>query len=155
MGRLRAENLSSKFATVSPLWSAALCIDLDHPGVSAEYLYQSQSTISTLYCHRSPLEHHHGARALALLQQKGCAITGAVDPIQRRALHAVPDGYTETDESDGGLASMQVALLSHGALPAFESAKALLCSPVMEIPLAAVRRNLDAWTVLREAQLKG
>eukprot|EP00741_Cyanophora_paradoxa_P023037 tig00021534_g22247.t1 len=80
------------------LMIATLCMDLDHPGVSKNFLCESHAPLAILYCNRSPLEQHHAAKALTLLEQKSHAITAGMEPALRRRLNAlVVDCILSTD----------------------------------------------------------
>ena len=57
------------------LFLAALCHDIEHPGVSASYLLRSQSNLATWYKNDPGLlEKHHSVRAFELLMCKSLGL---------------------------------------------------------------------------------
>ena len=46
---------------------AAICHNLEHPGVNNQFLVNSKSSLATLYNHESILEKHHAFRAFELM----------------------------------------------------------------------------------------
>ena len=46
---------------------AAICHNLEHPGVNNHFLVVSKSSLATLYNHESILEKHHAFRAFELM----------------------------------------------------------------------------------------
>lgn len=59
---------------VGALITAAICHDLDHPGVNNSYHNNSRSSLAILYDYESVLEQHHFAVACRILAQKQCNI---------------------------------------------------------------------------------
>ena len=49
------------------LMIAAICHNLEHPGVNNQFLVNSKSSLATLYNHESILEKHHAFRAFELM----------------------------------------------------------------------------------------
>jgi 3'5'-cyclic nucleotide phosphodiesterase len=65
---------------------AALCHDLDHPGVNNAFLVNAKAPLATLYNDRAVLEQHHAAGTFRLMNLDGADILGN---IPRRAYEHV------------------------------------------------------------------
>eukprot|EP00741_Cyanophora_paradoxa_P015188 tig00020849_g14659.t1 len=63
---------------------AALCHDLDHPGLTNLFLIKSKAPMAVLYCNSSPLERHHASRFLSLLQREDVDILVGLSPEERQ-----------------------------------------------------------------------
>ncbi|OCT91447.1 hypothetical protein XELAEV_18014501mg [Xenopus laevis] len=64
------------------LMVAALCHDLDHPGLSNSYQVNAQTDLARQYHNKSPLENHHWAVAWRILSQKQSNLLLGADPKQ-------------------------------------------------------------------------
>lgn len=62
----------------------ALCHDLDHPGVTNGFLVRTSDPLALRYHFRSPLERHHAACGLALLEKHG--VLSPLPPSERAEL---------------------------------------------------------------------
>jgi len=69
-------NLESKVGAnhIGSLITAAICHDVDHPGVNNNYLKNAQTSLAVLYNYDSVLEHHHFATACRIMSNKSCNI---------------------------------------------------------------------------------
>ena len=65
-------------AEVFGLLIAALCYDLEHPGVNSQFLVKSKSSLATLYNHNSFLEKHHAFRVFELMLHPSVDLLAAV-----------------------------------------------------------------------------
>jgi hypothetical protein len=80
---------------------AALCHDLDHPGVNNAYQVRVESELAQRYNDRSVLENYHGYMASKLLAKPKNAILANLDAEQRKAVRAVlTTAILGTDVSD-------------------------------------------------------
>ncbi|XP_037938273.1 cAMP-specific 3',5'-cyclic phosphodiesterase isoform X8 [Teleopsis dalmanni] len=79
----------------------AACIhDVDHPGLTNQYLVNSSSELALMYNDESVLENHHLAVAFKLLQNQGCDIFCNMQKKQRQTLRKmVIDIVLSTDMS--------------------------------------------------------
>ncbi|NXD18787.1 PDE4C phosphodiesterase, partial [Nothocercus nigrocapillus] len=62
---------------------AAAIHDVDHPGVSNQFLINTNSELALLYNDESVLENHHLAVGFRLLQGDGCDILQGLSGRQR------------------------------------------------------------------------
>lgn len=67
------KNVFSPLEVLAALFAAAVH-DADHPGVTNQYLVNTQSDLALMYNDISVLENHHVATAFKLLRQEGCNI---------------------------------------------------------------------------------
>lgn len=80
---------------------AALCHDLDHPGVNNAYQVRVESELAQRYNDRSVLENYHGFMASKLLAKPKNAILVNLDAEQRKSVRAVlTTAILGTDVSD-------------------------------------------------------
>lgn len=79
----------------------AACIhDVDHPGLTNQFLINSSSELALMYNDESVLENHHLAVAFKLLQNEGCDIFCNLSKKQRQTLRKmVIDMVLSTDMS--------------------------------------------------------
>lgn len=79
----------------------AACIhDVDHPGLTNQFLINSSSELALMYNDESVLENHHLAVAFKLLQNEGCDIFSNMSKKQRQTLRKmVIDMVLSTDMS--------------------------------------------------------
>ncbi|XP_055298464.1 cAMP-specific 3',5'-cyclic phosphodiesterase isoform X8 [Sitodiplosis mosellana] len=79
----------------------AACIhDVDHPGLTNQFLINSSSELALMYNDESVLENHHLAVAFKLLQNQGCDIFCNIQKKQRQTLRKmVIDIVLSTDMS--------------------------------------------------------
>ncbi|KAH0819415.1 hypothetical protein GEV33_003376 [Tenebrio molitor] len=79
----------------------AACIhDVDHPGLTNQFLINSSSELALMYNDESVLENHHLAVAFKLLQNEGCDIFTNMSKKQRQTLRKmVIDMVLSTDMS--------------------------------------------------------
>ncbi|XP_071988064.1 high affinity cGMP-specific 3',5'-cyclic phosphodiesterase 9A-like isoform X1 [Engystomops pustulosus] len=56
------------------LMIAALCHDVDHPGLNNNYQVNAQTELASRYQNKSPLENHHCAVTMEILSQMQCNI---------------------------------------------------------------------------------
>ncbi|XP_053983963.1 cAMP-specific 3',5'-cyclic phosphodiesterase isoform X5 [Hylaeus volcanicus] len=79
---------------------AATIHDVDHPGLTNQFLINSSSELALMYNDESVLENHHLAVAFKLLQNEGCDIYVSITTKQRRTLRKmVIDMVLSTDMS--------------------------------------------------------
>ncbi|XP_012288313.1 cAMP-specific 3',5'-cyclic phosphodiesterase isoform X3 [Orussus abietinus] len=79
---------------------AATIHDVDHPGLTNQYLINSSSELALMYNDESVLENHHLAVAFKLLQNEGCDIFVSLTKKQRLTLRKmVIDMVLSTDMS--------------------------------------------------------
>eukprot|EP00741_Cyanophora_paradoxa_P013168 tig00000178_g12721.t1 len=77
---------------------AGLCHDLDHPGVTNAFLAKSHAPMAILYSNSSPLERHHAATLLSLLQRKDVHILANMSRAdQERFSQLAVDAVLATD----------------------------------------------------------
>eukprot|EP00741_Cyanophora_paradoxa_P013167 tig00000178_g12720.t1 len=77
---------------------AGLCHDLDHPGVTNAFLAKSHAPMAILYSNSSPLERHHAATLLGLLQRKDLGILANMSRAdQERFSQLAVDAVLATD----------------------------------------------------------
>eukprot|EP01105_Mastigella_eilhardi_P020492 TRINITY_DN4888_c0_g1_i1.p1 TRINITY_DN4888_c0_g1~~TRINITY_DN4888_c0_g1_i1.p1 ORF type:complete len:439 (-),score=131.49 TRINITY_DN4888_c0_g1_i1:46-1362(-) len=69
-----------KFALVV----AALCHDLDHPGLSNQYMINTQSDLALTYNDRSVLENFHVYHTFLMLQNPDCNITANLSAVEAK-----------------------------------------------------------------------
>lgn len=67
------ENLFSELEIMAVVFASAIH-DVDHPGVTNQYLINTSSELALMYNDESVLENHHLAVAFKLLQEPGCNI---------------------------------------------------------------------------------
>ncbi|XP_014680940.1 PREDICTED: cAMP-specific 3',5'-cyclic phosphodiesterase, isoforms N/G-like [Priapulus caudatus] len=67
------ENVFTDLEFLSAIFASAIH-DVDHPGVTNQYLINTSSELAVMYNDESVLENHHLAVAFKLLQQKDCNI---------------------------------------------------------------------------------
>lgn len=79
---------------------AAAIHDVDHPGLTNQYLINSSSELALMYNDESVLENHHLAVAFKLLQNEDCDIFANLSKKQRQTLRKmVIDMVLATDMS--------------------------------------------------------
>ncbi|XP_073973528.1 phosphodiesterase dunce isoform X3 [Rhodnius prolixus] len=79
---------------------AATIHDVDHPGLTNQYLVNSSSELALMYNDESVLENHHLAVAFKLLQNEGCDIFANLNRKQRQTLRKMTiDMVLSTDMS--------------------------------------------------------
>ncbi|XP_034240937.1 cAMP-specific 3',5'-cyclic phosphodiesterase, isoforms N/G isoform X2 [Thrips palmi] len=79
---------------------AATIHDVDHPGLTNQFLINSSSELALMYNDESVLENHHLAVAFKLLQNEGCDIFTGLSRKQRQTLRKmVIDMVLSTDMS--------------------------------------------------------
>nr|CAD7435115.1 unnamed protein product [Timema monikensis] len=79
---------------------AATIHDVDHPGLTNQFLINSSSELALMYNDESVLENHHLAVAFKLLQNEGCDILTNLGKKQRQTLRKmVIDMVLSTDMS--------------------------------------------------------
>ena len=64
------------------LFVASVCHDIDHPGVSNQYLINMQSELALTYNDRSVLENHHAYQTFLILQNPEFNITANLEPAE-------------------------------------------------------------------------
>merc|ERR1719242_182299 len=93
------ESVFTPLEVMTAVFSAAIH-DVDHPGVTNQYLVNSSSELALMYNDESVLENHHLAVAFKLLQNKDCDILANVTGKQRQTLRKmVIDMVLATDMS--------------------------------------------------------
>merc|ERR1719412_3072659 len=60
--------------------------DVDHPGLTNQYLINTSSDLALMYNDESVLENHHLAVSFKILQNKGCDILASLSAKQRQTL---------------------------------------------------------------------
>ncbi|XP_063988767.1 3',5'-cyclic-AMP phosphodiesterase isoform X3 [Diachasmimorpha longicaudata] len=85
---------------ISAALFAATIHDVDHPGLTNQFLINSSSELAIMYNDESVLENHHLAVAFKLLQNEGCDIFANMTKKQRQTLRKmVIDMVLSTDMS--------------------------------------------------------
>lgn len=64
------------------IYVSAIIHDVDHPGVSNNFLIAVHSPMSILYNDKSILENHHCSKAFTILQKPDCNFLQSLDPAQ-------------------------------------------------------------------------
>ena len=85
LGAPALENVFTDLDVLAALYASAIH-DVDHPGVTNQFLINSGSELATLYNDESVLENHHLAVAFKLLQESDCDIFVNVAQKQRQTL---------------------------------------------------------------------
>ena len=70
---------------MSAIFAAAIH-DVDHPGLTNQFLINTSSELAIMYNDESVLENHHLAVAFKLLQNSDCDILGNLTKKQRQTL---------------------------------------------------------------------
>lgn len=70
------------------LFIAALCHDLDHPGLSNAFQINSKSHLANLYGNKSVLENHHYAVCMKILHQQESKVFAGFDDEEKQQLYA-------------------------------------------------------------------
>ncbi|XP_067677334.1 3',5'-cyclic-AMP phosphodiesterase 4C-like isoform X2 [Haliotis asinina] len=99
---LNAPALESVFTDLEILSAIYACAihDVDHPGVTNQYLVNTSSELALMYNDESVLENHHLAVAFKLLQEENCDIFLNLNKKQRQTLRKmVIDMVLATDMS--------------------------------------------------------
>jgi hypothetical protein len=68
---------------------AALCHDIDHPGLNNTFLCNAKTSLGLLYNDYSVLEQHHCHKAFELLQKPGCNILVNLSEEQYKAFRSI------------------------------------------------------------------
>lgn len=76
-------NTKEKFS----LFIAALCHDLDHPGLSNAFQINSKSHLANLYGNKSVLENHHYAVCMKILHQQESKVLAGFDDEEKQQLY--------------------------------------------------------------------
>ncbi|XP_044141825.1 high affinity cGMP-specific 3',5'-cyclic phosphodiesterase 9A [Bufo gargarizans] len=77
---------------------AALCHDVDHPGLNNNYQVNARTELASRYQNKSPLENHHCAVTMEILSRTECDIFRNVAPEQaRKILEGVAELILATD----------------------------------------------------------
>ncbi|XP_077643787.1 3',5'-cyclic-AMP phosphodiesterase 4A [Lonchura striata] len=93
------EDVFTDLEVLAALFAAAIH-DVDHPGVSNQFLINTNSELALLYNDESVLENHHLAVGFKLLQERDCDIFQNLSRRQRQALRQmVIDMVLATDMS--------------------------------------------------------
>ncbi|XP_065571746.1 3',5'-cyclic-AMP phosphodiesterase, isoforms N/G-like isoform X3 [Artemia franciscana] len=93
------ETVFTKLETMAALFAATIH-DVDHPGVTNQYLINTGSDLALMYNDESVLENHHLAVAFKLLQNPDCDIFKNLQKKQRQTLRKVAiDMVLATDMS--------------------------------------------------------
>ncbi|XP_050533055.1 cAMP-specific 3',5'-cyclic phosphodiesterase isoform X3 [Daktulosphaira vitifoliae] len=93
------ESVFTPLEITAALFAAAIH-DVDHPGLTNQFLINSSSELALMYNDESVLENHHLAVAFKLLQNDGCDIFQNVNKKQRQTLRKmVIDMVLSTDMS--------------------------------------------------------
>jgi len=99
---LQLPALQSVFTDLEILSTIFSCAvhDVDHPGLSNQFLINTSSELAVMYNDESVLENHHLAVAFKLLQEPGCDIFVNMAPKQRQLLRRMTiDMVLATDMS--------------------------------------------------------
>ncbi|XP_046374224.1 cAMP-specific 3',5'-cyclic phosphodiesterase 4C-like isoform X4 [Haliotis rufescens] len=93
------ENVFTDLEILSAIYACAIH-DVDHPGVTNQYLVNTSSELALMYNDESVLENHHLAVAFKLLQEENCDIFLNLNKKQRQTLRKmVIDMVLATDMS--------------------------------------------------------
>ncbi|BFZ16436.1 hypothetical protein BsWGS_19474 [Bradybaena similaris] len=93
------ENVFTDLEILAAIFSCAIH-DVDHPGLTNQYLINTSSELALMYNDESVLENHHLAVAFKLLQEDNCDILGNLTKKQRQSLRKmVIDMVLATDMS--------------------------------------------------------
>ncbi|XP_029345040.1 cAMP-specific 3',5'-cyclic phosphodiesterase isoform X2 [Acyrthosiphon pisum] len=93
------ESVFTPLEITAALFAAAIH-DVDHPGLTNQFLINSSSELALMYNDESVLENHHLAVAFKLLQNDGCDIFQNINKKQRQTLRKmVIDMVLSTDMS--------------------------------------------------------
>jgi len=99
---LQSPNLESVFTPLEVFAAlfASSIHDVDHPGVTNQYLINTSSDLALMYNDESVLENHHLAVAFKLLQNPGCDILACLSAKQRQTMRKMTiDMVLATDMS--------------------------------------------------------
>uniref|UniRef100_A0A1I8H4S6 Phosphodiesterase n=1 Tax=Macrostomum lignano TaxID=282301 RepID=A0A1I8H4S6_9PLAT len=99
---LNAASLVNVFSDLEILASIFACAihDVNHPGVTNQFLINTENELAIMYNDMSVLENHHCAVAFKLLQEPNCNILKHLDDSQRKQLRKmVIDMVLATDMS--------------------------------------------------------
>jgi len=116
--QIYASDIASKFRflDVFALLAAALCHDLDHPGVTNSYLVQTESELALRYNDNSVLENHHASLACELMHGERTKINDGLDEASRRTFRKqVIRCILDTDMMLHGELCKQIVALSSAA----------------------------------------
>jgi len=93
------ENVFTDLEILAAIFACAIH-DVDHPGVTNQFLIQTSSELALMYNDESVLENHHLAVAFKLLQEENCDILAHLSKKQRQTLRKmVIDMVLATDMS--------------------------------------------------------
>lgn len=93
------ENVFTSLETLAAIFACAIH-DVDHPGLTNQYLINTSSELALMYNDESVLENHHLAVAFKLLQEDNCDIFVNLSKKQRQSLRKmVIDMVLATDMS--------------------------------------------------------
>lgn len=93
------ENVFTDLEVLAAIFACAIH-DVDHPGLSNQFLINTSSELALMYNDESVLENHHLAVAFKLLQEDGCDIFKNLTPKQRQTLRRMTiDMVLATDMS--------------------------------------------------------
>ncbi|CAD5111770.1 DgyrCDS1047 [Dimorphilus gyrociliatus] len=93
------ENVFTELEVLATIFASAIH-DVDHPGLTNQYLINTSSELALMYNDESVLENHHLAVAFKLLQEEGCDIFTSLTQKQRLTLRRmVIDMVLATDMS--------------------------------------------------------
>ncbi|XP_012942193.1 cAMP-specific 3',5'-cyclic phosphodiesterase 4D [Aplysia californica] len=93
------ENVFTDLEILAAIFSCAIH-DVDHPGLTNQYLINTSSELALMYNDESVLENHHLAVAFKLLQEENCDILSNLTKKQRQSLRKmVIDMVLATDMS--------------------------------------------------------
>lgn len=93
------ENVFTSLETLAAIFACAIH-DVDHPGLTNQYLINTSSELALMYNDESVLENHHLAVAFKLLQEDNCDIFANLTKKQRQSLRKmVIDMVLATDMS--------------------------------------------------------
>lgn len=96
---LHSQNVFTPLEILAAIFAAAIH-DVDHPGLTNQYLINSSSELALMYNDESVLENHHLAVAFKLLQNEDCDIFASLGKKPRQTLRKmVIDMVLATDMS--------------------------------------------------------